>query len=159
MFGKNNDEILGKVIWLALSAAVSSAVTAFSGPRDDVKAVLWLVVFLIGAVALTISDQYRYRLQQKSEADDRAERRRKHDVLQDKAILCIIRSQLVVEHDRLVQQGCADDAERTSWNSSYEIYEQLIKEANITNGVMEDYRADIASLPLKHARRIATATV
>jgi hypothetical protein len=145
------NDILGKVIWLALSAAVSSAVTAFSGPRDDVKAVLWLVIFLIGAVALVISDQYRYRIQQKSEAEDRAERRRKHDTLQDKAILCIIRSQLVVEHDRLVQQGCADDTERTSWDSSYDIYEQLIQEAGITNGVMDDYRSDIASLPLRVA--------
>ena len=145
------NDILGKVIWLALSAAVSSAVTGLSGPRDDVQAVLWLVVFLIGAVALVISDQYRYSVQQKSEAEDRAERRRKHDALQDKAILCIIRSQLVVEHDRLVQQGCADDTERTSWDSSYGIYEQLIQEAGITNGVMDDYRSDIASLPLRVA--------
>lgn len=142
------NDILGKVIWLALSAAVSSAVTAFSGPRDDVKAVLWLVVFLVGVVALSIFDLHSYREQQRREANERADKRREHDALQDKAILCIIRSQLVVEHDRLIQQGCADDTERTSWTSSYDIYEQLIHEAGITNGVMDDYRSDIASLPL-----------
>lgn len=149
--GKDANEILGKVIWLALSAAVSSAVTTFSGPREDIKAVLWLVVFLVGVVALSIFDLHSYREQQRKEASERAERRHRHDLLQDKAILCIIRSQLVVEHDRLVQQGCADDTERTSWNSSYDIYEQLIKEAGITNGVMDDYRSDIASLPLRVA--------
>lgn len=145
---KDVNEIFGKVIWLALSAAVSSAVTAFSGPRDDVKAVLWLVVFLVGVVALSIFDLHSYREQQRREANERADKRREHDALQDKAILCIIRSQLVVEHDRLIQQGCADDTERTSWTSSYDIYEQLIREAGITNGVMDDYRSDIASLPL-----------
>ena len=75
------------------------------------------------------------------------ERAIQHDKAVDTAMVIMLRSQLVEEHDKLMAGGWADHTRRQRWKEAYNAYETLCELSGTPNGVMTDYLDDIRELP------------
>ena len=75
------------------------------------------------------------------------ERSINHEQAVDKALVIMLRRQLVDEHDKLMTNGWADHTRRARWKEAYDVYETLCKQSGTPNGVMDDYWDDIHELP------------
>lgn len=75
------------------------------------------------------------------------ERSLNHEQAVDKALVIMLRRQLVDEHDKLINAGWADHTRRARWKEAYDVYEMLCDQSGTPNGVMDDYWDDIHELP------------
>lgn len=65
----------------------------------------------------------------------------------DKALCLLLRGQLIDDAERLLSDGWAGITKRTSWEQTYQMYEELCTMSGTKNHVVDDIANSIANLP------------
>ena len=70
-----------------------------------------------------------------------------HKDITDKALCLLLRGQLIDDAERLLSDGWAGITKRTSWEQTYQMYEELCTMSGTKNHVIDDIANSIANLP------------
>ena len=70
-----------------------------------------------------------------------------HKNITDRALCLLLRGQLIDDAERLLSDGWAGITKRTSWEQTYQMYEELCTISGTKNHVIQDIANNIANLP------------
>lgn len=70
-----------------------------------------------------------------------------HKDVTDRALCLLLRGQLIDDAERLLSDGWAGITKRTSWEQTYQMYEELCTMSGTKNHVIDEIANDISNLP------------
>lgn len=70
-----------------------------------------------------------------------------HKDIADRALCLLLRGQLINDAEKLLSDGWAGITKRTSWEQTYQMYEELCTMSGTKNHVIQDIANSIANLP------------
>lgn len=107
----------------------------------------WVGVFVTAIVSAAGGAAFAWARSMAAQLKKANERDKEHSQMVDRALVVLLRQQLIDEHDKLINDGYAGFTKRSAWQQAYEIYESLCEASGTRNGVMDDYMSDIQELP------------
>lgn len=113
----------------------------------DPTAIGYLSTFVTAILSAAGGAAFGYALTAAKQLKEEKKLFQCHRSITDKALCLLLRGQLIDDADRLLSDGWAGITKRTSWEQTYQMYEELCTMSGTKNHVIQDIANSISNLP------------
>ena len=113
----------------------------------DPTAIGYLSTFVTAILSAAGGAAFGYALTATKQLKEEKKLVQCHRSITDKALCLLLRGQLIDDAERLLSDGWAGITKRTSWEQTYQMYEELCTMSGTKNHVIDDIASSIANLP------------
>ena len=113
----------------------------------DQTAIGYLSTFVTAILSAAGGAAFGYALTATKQLKEEKKLVQCHRSITDKALCLLLRGQLIDDAERLLSDGWAGITKRTSWEQTYQMYEELCTMSGTKNHVIDDIASSIANLP------------
>lgn len=113
----------------------------------DPTAIGYLSTFIAAIISAAGGAAFAYARAVTKQLKEEKKLSQRHKEITNRALCLLLRGQLIDDAERLLSDGWAGITKRTSWEQTYQMYEELCAISGTKNHAIQDIADSIASLP------------